>query len=229
MLESSRRHAPDSMIDPIPNDELRELLQFDLKGGKGQWIVDGEEGFSQDQKGIARIVMAGGHNTANLTNQLRLDSTVKLLLPTIDLDSETTYQLSVTFFIGDRPVILLDASDPLPRDLILFITEQTLGVLRKVDLSRTAYLELAWDVKNMGLWMLELRIRTIEQSVRDALKDEELTNSDYKALRSYPTRLAIVEASHGRSRRTSPNGSHTSGRLASRLFHRENPTSSINL
>jgi hypothetical protein len=66
--------------------------------------------------------------------------------------------------------------------------------LKEADWDQGRYLDLAKKVQNMGLWVLNHRTRETEQSVRDALDDENFSSADYAALRDYPARLARVEA-----------------------------------
>jgi hypothetical protein len=181
------------MGDLIDNSTFQELAEFDLIGGGRRLIFEGEERFEETQPGVARIVMLGDANSEPLTAGLLSDSDVDVAIPSADIDAEKMFEVSMVFFVGERPVVLLKAEEPLPRAIALFACQGVLTALEGTELTEPGYRELARVARNSGRWMLEMRMRRIEQTVRDALNDEVMSAEDYEALRRYADRLALVE------------------------------------
>lgn len=99
-------------------------------------------------------------------------------LPAASIDSDEIFEVALSFFVGPNPIVLLQASDPLPRDLLKFIVDAVVSVITEADWDSRAHLDLARDVRNLGIWLLHSRTRSIEQSVRNALDDDELTSTE---------------------------------------------------
>lgn len=179
-------------MDPIPNETAVEVMQFDLTGDGGRWICDGAEPFPPNREGIVRFSIAP-EGLPPGTEHLRHDSDLKTLMPSVDLDGEDAIEILLGFFTGSRPVVAVRAQAPIPREEFLFIAEAVVKKLRATEGWESEYVSFASDVKPLARWVLEQRIREIEDSVRAALADDQLTDQDYKALRSYPERLAKIE------------------------------------
>jgi hypothetical protein len=109
------------------------------------------------------------------------------------LDSDQTFGISLWFYSGDNPLVLISGQEELPLPTLAYLLTVLASTLKAADWDRGRYLDLAGKVDYLGLWVLRQRIRQIEQSVRDALNDENFTPTDYAALREYPARLALVE------------------------------------
>lgn len=181
-------------VDPIPLDGDRILLEFKLEAEERRAILDGDEPFPGDAYGIVRIAtseQAGWEQT--LVSDTRPDSMVELRLPSVELDSDSVFRLSLWFFTGPNPLVRLHG-EALSRATLEYVFAVVESKLKEADWDQGRYLDLAKKVQNMGLWVLNHRTRETEQSVRDALDDENFSSADYAALRDYPARLARVEA-----------------------------------
>lgn len=117
-----------------------------------------------------------------------------LLIPTADVDGDELFKVRLDFYTGRRPVVTIAAREPLPRAVVEFVAGRIAVLLLETPLDESSrYPDLAFKAEGIGIKMLRSRIRRVEQSVRDALADEQLTTADYRALREYPARLARVE------------------------------------
>ncbi len=192
------------VVAPISTESYLELEEVDLVTRERRCLLDGDEPFDASQPQIARIVIPGQVDTAALGAGFHLDSEIRLLLPAADVDGEDVFAVTLRFYGGSRVLVLLTAPEPLPHDVVHFIVEEVALSLCEADFEPYRHLDLAFEVKNLGIWMLRARTRSIEQSVRDALADDELTSSDYVALRSYPARLARIERLAARVRDWEP-------------------------
>lgn len=181
-------------VDPIPLDGDRILLEFKLEADERRAILEGDEPFPENAYGIVRIAtseQAGWEQT--LVSDTRPDSMVELRLPSVELDSDSVFRLSLWFSTGPNPLVRLHG-EALPRATLEYVFAVLESELKEADWDQGRYLDLAEEIQNMGLWALNRRTREIEQSVRDALDDENFSSADYAALRHYPARLARVEA-----------------------------------
>lgn len=217
-------------IDPISLDGTRILVEQKFVTGERRAILDGDEPFPEDAEGVIRIAASKQPDWAqDLVADTRPDSMVELRLPSVELDSDSVFQLSLWFFTGPNPLILLHG-EALPRVTLEYVFTVVESALKEADWNKGRYLDLAEEVENMGLWVLHRRTREIEQSVRDALDDENFTSADYAALREYPARLARVEAAAGKlndagreSKSAQPRGSLGSlglGNVVADFFHK---------
>lgn len=181
-------------LNPVSLDGNRVLLELQIATGELRAILNGDEPFAEGAQGIARIATSeqSGWNQ-NPTSDARPDSMVELRLPSVELDSDSVFRLSLWFFSGPNPGVLLHG-DALPRVTLEYVLAVVVSTLQKADWDEDRSLDLAQEVENMGLWVLRQRTRDVEQSVRDALDDEDFSSADYAALRDYPARLARVEA-----------------------------------
>jgi hypothetical protein len=157
-------------------------------------LVDGDEPLGPMVTPIARIVSLGDADVAELTADARPDSRALMRIPDFDLDSDKLYEVRVGVFIGMESVVVLASPETLPRRLALTLIRRVAkDLLDSADGDIDAVNDVARETKDLALPILRARISEVEQSVRDALSDEQLTQSDYAALRDYPARLAIVE------------------------------------
>jgi CorA-like Mg2+ transporter protein len=189
----------DGSPDPIPLDAYRPLLDFTLIAGEQRRLLDGDKPFPEDTPGVVRIAAGNkASRKAAVSAGARPDSHVKLLVPAVDLDSTDVFEIELWFYTGEHPLVLLSGDQALPHPTLSHVLEVVQSELEEADWDAGRYLDLARNVKNMGLWILQQRTRRIEQSVRDALDDEVFSPADYFDLREYPARLARVErlASH---------------------------------
>jgi hypothetical protein len=182
-------------MDQIPLDEFRGLLEVDLNSDERRQVIDGADPFPEGARDILRFAV-GDETTgkAAVKMGLRYDSILKLRLPDIDLESEGIHTVILRYYRGENLLVLLSGNEPMPRETLSYVLGNVSSRLHEADLEASGYLNLAREVEFMGLWILLQRIRQIEQSVRDALGDEEFSDADHLALREYPARLARVEA-----------------------------------
>jgi hypothetical protein len=181
-------------VDPIPTDDDRILVEFKLVTDERRVLLDGDEPFHEDADAIVRIATSEQPGwEQNLVSDARPDSMVELRLPSVELESKSVFRLSLWFFTGPNPLVCL-YGEALPRVTLEYVFAVVESAMKEADWDQGRYLELAEEVQNMGLWVLNHRTREIEQSVRDALDDENFSSADYAALRDYPARLARVEA-----------------------------------
>jgi hypothetical protein len=180
-------------VESIALDTYQVVLEIDLLSGEERLLRD-DEPFPADQPKVARIA-TGDRNARKATDAAgaKRDSVVRLRIPSIDQDSDRVFEISLWFYSGDNPLVLISGPEDLPLSTLAYLLIVLAKILKETDWSQGRYLELARKVKNLGLWILNRRIRGIEQSVRGALDDENFSPDDYSALRDYPARLALVE------------------------------------
>lgn|GEM_PF-5178410 len=180
-------------MERIPTDSYRELAQINLETRERRSVLDGDEPFDTRTGPVGWILTSGDSNEGMAADDER-DSTVVLLVPTTDLDSDELFTVRLDFYYRSAGLaVLLGCPEALPRSVLDVMIERIELVLCEADLDSEHHLDLAWDAEGIGLRVLRDRTRRIEQSVRDALADDHLTDADYRALRTYPERLARVE------------------------------------
>lgn len=217
-------------LDPIPLDRYRTLLELQIATGERRVTLDGDGAFPADAEGIARIAASDGTGwKQNPVPGARPDSMVDLRLPSVELDSDSVFHLSLWFYTGPNPIVLLHG-EALPRVTLEYVLATLESTLKETDWDKGRYLDLAEEIENMGLWVLRHRTREIEQSVRDALNDEDFSSEDYAALREYPARLARVEAAAGELNNAGresksaepqgPLGAFAAGKIVADFFHK---------
>lgn len=120
----------------------------------------------------------GGHNTFSLA---------ELVLPSPDVDSVGTFELTVHFTSG-RPVrvVVVSEEPTLPTDLVE-------AIVTYIDDDAENPYVFGEGCTQLPAHILRRRIREIEQSVRAALTDDAVSEQDYAAMRKYPDRLANIE------------------------------------
>jgi hypothetical protein len=180
--------------DEISFAVTETLAEVDVASREVRVLVDGDEPLGPTGTPIARIVSLGDVDVTELTADTQADSRAVVRIPHLDLDSDQLYEVRVGVFIGTESVIVLASREPLPRRVALTLIRRVANDLTEsADGDIEAVEDVAREMKDLALPILRTRISEIEQSVRDALSDEQLTPSDYAALRDYPARLAIVE------------------------------------
>jgi hypothetical protein len=181
-------------IDPISLDGDRILVEQKFVTGERRVLLNGDTPFPENTEGIIRIGTSEQPGwKQDLVSDTQPDSMVELRLPSVEIDSDSVFRLSLWFFTGPNPLVLL-RGEALPRVTLEYVFAVVESTLKEADWNKGRYLDLAEEAQNMGLWVLHHRTREIEQSVRDALDDESFSSADYAALREYPARLARVEA-----------------------------------
>jgi hypothetical protein len=183
-------------MDQIPLDEFRGLVEVDLDSDERRQVINGEDPFPEEARGILRFAVGGERAGKTAVKMgLRYDSIVKLRLPDVDLESEEIHTVTLRYYRGESLLVLLSGDTPMSRETLSYVLARVISRVHDADLEANGYLNLAREVEYMGLWVLNQRTRQIELSVRAALGDEEFSDADNLALREYPVRLARVEAS----------------------------------
>lgn len=174
--------------------ESRGIFEFELNGSGRRLLIDGEPEFGVDTEAVARVLVGGEAEERGIrTMGLVKDSTVRLTLPSSDLESEELFDVELRFFTGEDQVVLMSGPGALPYESVLILLERIERAIREADLNSPSYLNLGREVRGVALTPLRRRIAEVEQTIRSALDDERFTSEDYKALQSYPARLARVE------------------------------------
>jgi hypothetical protein len=122
-----------------------------------------------------------------------LDSSADLVLPVPDLDSLSTVTIQLYFSTGTHSILLVVASQPIPRRLLISLLQTIADDLNEEAGESSQWRDLARHAESYLTFVLRRRIRDVEESVRAALADDAVTDRDYAALRKYPDRLAKVE------------------------------------
>lgn len=188
------RIVPSERNDDVALDVTQTLAQIDVRSGERRMLVSGEPPLDDDGEGIARVMtLAPGVDLRGLEPAAQPDSTASLRVPALDIDDDALYPVSVKVLIGPRPVMIVSGDQPLPRTVVAAVAHRWGRTLTEDVEDGETPRDTAQSVKNTALSVLRNRIFAIEQSVRDALADEEIGTRDYAALRDYPARLATVE------------------------------------
>jgi hypothetical protein len=122
-----------------------------------------------------------------------LDSTAKLALPSLDIDSDTTYEFELRFYAGEVPLVVFSGYGEVERSVVEQVIAVLADDLASEDGSPYEWEEMARHAMWLDIRLVRRRIRRVEASVRDALADDHISADDYAALRDYPARLAKVE------------------------------------
>lgn len=172
---------------------VHDLVQVNWKTGELRVVLNGQEPFDELRPHIVRFVLTPSERLEDLAAGLQADSSVDLTLPSTDIDSEDVYAIRITFYLGDRSIVALASNKPVPRELAVLAVRLIVGELREMHSDASEFTDLADHARWVIVRILRRRIRLIEASVREALKDDHVTAADYAALREYPVRLATVE------------------------------------
>jgi hypothetical protein len=153
-------------------------------------IVDGAEPFDRPV-GIARFMIAAPSEIDSLVAGWPLDSTAQLSIPATDVDSDETYEVLMYFYIDAHLTAVITSEVAMPQRAI---AEIAVGIVEEVDDVLFDHVHpVGKDARWILVRILRRRVRDIEESVREALADEDISHKDYAALREYATRLARVE------------------------------------
>lgn len=174
-------------------DTTALLAQVDLETREARQMIQGADEFPADQD-VASIMSVGSETTpSELEPAGRLDSEAKVWVPSLDLDSEDLYEIDLLVIGGARPLIAIRSDDDLPREVVLQLVHHVTWRLGDHALNGDEIEDFSRDVKGVALAFLWKRIDRVEQTVRDALADDEVSAEDYEAMREYATRLARVQ------------------------------------
>jgi hypothetical protein len=178
---------------------LQILIEVNLHADL-RWIMDGEDALPPGEA-IGRVVWLGGGSIP--LEGLRPDSRTRMRMPSPVVDDERLADVTVEVLVGYHAVVLISSEESVSNVTLRPLAERSAReLLEAVDLGSdpgaSAYdftdaTDVADGIRYAALSVLRGRISDIEQSVRDALSDEQVTEEDYAALREYPARLAIVE------------------------------------
>lgn len=179
--------------EQIDLSEIRRLAQIDAAGAGSRLLIDGDETYAEGRSAVVDIWSGPGDLTQHGA-KLQPDSRASLRVPLIELDSDQLLPLQLGVATGPRPVICLFSEQPFPTELIRALVDNFAQIVADDAQGNVGKLEdVGAGLKGSALPILRGRIFAIEQSVRDALADDELSPDDYAALREYPHRLALVE------------------------------------
>jgi hypothetical protein len=126
------------------------------------------------------------------------DSRVSLRVPARDLDDDSLFELTMTVHLGDAPGIVIEAAEALPANVVHYAVTQSASILAEEITSRFGAWDVGRDLRQLATRVLWWRIGAIEESVRRALDDEEVSAADYAALRDYPDAASARRASRKR-------------------------------
>lgn len=118
--------------------------------------------------------------------------TLSFPLPSLDLDDDGIWNVEIGCFLGAPNRVHIQAPEGSPEELVETIVVEVLTILDEDDVNED-FNELPYKIDYLGIWILNGRIRRIEESVRIALDDVKTSDEDLLALRKYPERLAKVE------------------------------------
>lgn len=183
---SDTKSGEDLLAFAVP----RTVAEIDLGSGESRVIMDGAETFGA-RADVARFIVAAGGEIEALVAGLTLDSTAKLSIPSVDVDSDETYDVQIGFYIDEQLTVVITGDGAIPQRVVTDLASRIVDELSEQapDEIRDVGAEARWIVVRI----LRQRVHDIEESVRKALADEHISHEDYAALREYPVRLARVE------------------------------------
>ena len=121
-------------------------------------------------------------------------------MPSPAVDDEKLVEATIEVFVGYNAVVLITSDEPFPKQNLRPLAERSAKeLIEAATLGSDSgdgfadAMDVADSIRYAALSVLRGRISDIEQSVRDALSDEQVTEEDYAGLREYPARLAMVE------------------------------------
>jgi hypothetical protein len=180
--------------EQVKLDTLAGIVEIRLLGNERRWLIDGETPFGLPADGILRIGIGAKRDLRGpLMEGLLSDSSVTLRVPDVNLDSEAVHGLTLEFFTGANPLVLISGSGEMPRKSLNYVVRSVADAVRKADWRNGRFIMLADGLEYLGLWVLNGRIRRVEESVREALGDDDFSAHDLDVLQGYPRRLAKVE------------------------------------
>ncbi|MFY9488750.1 MAG: CorA family divalent cation transporter [Solirubrobacterales bacterium] len=162
-------------------------------GDDGLEIFTEEIPFARDGR-VARILISDEEGNIEPDPDSVVDSSAEAWMPATDVDSDELFRFQIIFAIGAQCDVLLDSDGQVPADVTEPLVELILRHLtNRYEQDWAGVDELAEGTRDACLVTLEQRIRNIEESVRGALGDDQVSEADYEALRTFPERLARVE------------------------------------
>lgn len=190
MPESTRKEPVDL--------KLTQVLAEVQADGEIRMLLDDDPAFGTTDKATARIVSLAETEAADVIEPTaRPDSRATMLVPSFDVDEKALFRVEAEVHRGPQPLVVLSSESPVPRGVVVAVIRRVAEALSEkaedgkfenaVDVSREFYDSVATRVLRTRIWQ-------VEESVRQALADEEVTSQDYSALRDYPRQLATVEA-----------------------------------
>jgi hypothetical protein len=186
------RHSVDhSQPDEVVFGETQRLAAYSVSTHELVW--SGEDSGGEDQDDRVLIVACSADRVEAVQLGAALDSSAHVVLPTLDIDGQQTFSLDIYFVIGKPVLVILAGMEAIPRELLDEVVIEVANDLDQEDEDVASWKDLAQGSKWLLTQFLRQRIRTIEASVRAALADDAVSESDYAALREYPNRLALVE------------------------------------
>lgn len=162
------------------------------------WLAASDQHSPAEDSAVGKVILRGAaESLIDPWSDHARDSHALFRVPSQDLDDDQLFNVAVVVYSSARSVpvaVISEEASTLPEPVLLDVARRV--ALAMIDESDGGFVktDLAREFKGMAIGMLGTRIFAIEQSVRDALDDEELTQADYRALRDYPKRLAIVES-----------------------------------
>lgn len=177
-----------------PDSGPQTLMEVNLRSELRK-LMDGEDSLPPTGEPIGRIVWLGGG--AVPADGLAPDSRIRMGMASPNVDDERRFEVTVEVLIGRDALVAISSDRPVPRQALWRLAERSARELIQAVANGAKDFELATDVaaqiRYAALSVLRGRIDEIEESVREALADENVTEEDYAALREYPRRLATVE------------------------------------
>ncbi|MBN1607368.1 MAG: hypothetical protein JW940_12090 [Polyangiaceae bacterium] len=182
-----------------PDSGLQVLMEINLHS-EVRKIMDGEEPLPSEEA-VGRIVWLGGESIP--LEGLRPDSRTRMRMPSPNVNDERLSKVTVEVLVGDNAYVLISSDQPVPKSTLRLLARRSADeLLEAVDLAASSgtsansfddIIDVAGGIRYAALSVLRGRISDIEQAVRDALSDEQVTEEDYAAIREYPAQLALVE------------------------------------
>jgi hypothetical protein len=186
-------------VDYEPDSGPQTLLEVNLLAER-RFLMDGDDGFPHSYA-IGRIVWLGGGSVQ--ADDLSPDSRTTFGLPSPVVNDERLPMVTVEVLIGYHAVVMVSSDGPVSKAALRTLADRSARELlesvsfdeadRTKDLGFRNASRVADGIRYVATANLRDRIAEVEESVRDALSDEQVTREDYTALRVYPDLLAMVE------------------------------------
>jgi len=171
-----------------------EVAQVHLGSHDVRRLDVGDEPF-KDLDLVVRLFSVEPDSSRSDTYSERFESSIKFSTNTLETDSEAEVDLEVRAASTQQGgVIQLTIPPDCPEDIADWLKNRVVGemVELEVDSYQRSLRNLADILEFFPLHVLRERIDLVEKSVRRALDDDHISESDYKDLRAYPDRLALV-------------------------------------
>jgi hypothetical protein len=184
----------EASTDDVLDLNVTQTLAEVTVDGDLRMVMHGDEPFVTGTVVASVVSLAPDVDQRDYAPGTAPDSRAQMRVPTLKLDDDTLYTIQVDVRRGASPVAIVSSDTPVHKDAVAAVVRRSAEELAddaKGDFS-TATGVAQW-IKNTAIRVLNSRIYAIEQTVRNALADEQLSEADYAALRDYPARFAIVE------------------------------------